>query len=60
MPRPCMVKSSTNRTGAQGPTLNDILLNLNNAKYISLIDVSSGYHNLKLDEKSSHDIHMPV
>ena len=40
----------------RGPTLNDILLKLNNAKYISLIDAdaSSGYHNLKLDEKSSY------
>ena len=36
------------------PTLNDILPKLNNAKYISLLDASSGYHNLKLDEKSSY------
>ena len=36
------------------PTLNDILPNLNNAKYLSLIDTSSRYHNLKLDEKSSY------
>ena len=27
---------------------------LNNAQYVSLIDMSSGYHNLKLDEKSSY------
>ena len=38
----------------RGPTLNDILPKLNNAKYLSLIDVSSEYHNLKLDEKSSY------
>ena len=38
----------------RGPTINDILPKLNNAKYISLIDVSSGYHNLKLDEKSPY------
>ena len=37
----------------RGPKLNDILPKLNNAKYLSLIDASSGYHNLKLDEKSS-------
>ena len=37
----------------RGPTLNDILPKLNNAKYLSLIYVSSGYYNLKLDEKSS-------
>ena len=36
----------------RGPTLNDILPKLNNTKYLSLINVSSGYHNLKLDEKS--------
>ena len=33
--------------------LNGILPKLNNADYLSLIDLSSGYHNLKLDEKSS-------
>ena len=36
----------------RGPTLNDILPRLNNVKYMSIIDASSGYHNLKLDEKS--------
>ena len=38
----------------RGPTLNDILPKCNNAKYLSLIDVSSGYHNLKLDERLSY------
>ena len=38
----------------RGPTLNDILPKLNNAMYLSLIDMSLGYHNLKLDEKSSY------
>ena len=38
----------------RGLTLNDILPKLNNTKYLSLIDVSSGYHNLRLDEKSSY------
>ena len=33
------------------PTPSDILSKLNNAKYLSLIDVSSGYHNIKLDKK---------
>ena len=37
----------------RGPTLNDILPKCNNIKYLSLIDASLGYHNLKLDEKSS-------
>ena len=38
----------------RGPTLNNIFPKLNNVKYLSLIDVSSGYHNLKLDERSSY------
>ena len=36
-----------------GPMLNDIFLKLNNVQYLSLIDASSGYHNLK-HEKSSY------
>ena len=36
------------------PTFNGILPKHNNVKYLSLIDVSSGYHNLKLHEKSSY------
>ena len=38
----------------RGPMLNNILPNLNNVHYMSIIDVSSGYHNLKLDNKSSY------
>ena len=38
----------------RAPTLNGILLKLNNAKYLPLIDASSGYYNLKLDKKSSY------
>ena len=38
----------------RGPTLNDILPKLNNVKYMSIIDASSGYHNLQLDTKSSY------
>ena len=37
-----------------GATLNDILPRLNNVKYMSIIDPSSGYHNLKLDDKLSY------
>ena len=33
--------------------LNDIFPKLNNVQYLYLIDASSGYHNLKLDERSS-------
>ena len=38
----------------RGPVLNDIFPKLNDAKYLSLIDVSSGYHKLTLDETSSY------
>ena len=38
----------------RGPTLNDILPKLDNVRYLSLIDASSGYHNLRLDDKSSY------
>ena len=38
----------------RGPTLNNIIPSLNNVKYMSIIDASLGYHNLKLDEKSSY------
>ena len=34
--------------------LNDILPRLSNVKYMSIIDASSRYNNLKLDEKSSY------
>ena len=33
---------------------NDIFPKLINTKYLSLIGVHSGYHNLRLDEKSSY------
>ena len=54
MPGPSKAKSSTHKTIHRGPTLNDILSKLNNAQYLSLIDLDSGYHNLKSDEKSSY------
>ena len=38
----------------RGPTLNDISPKLNNAIYLSPVDVSSNYHNLKLDKGSSY------
>ena len=38
----------------RGPTLNNILSKLNNIQYMSIIDVSSGYHNIKLDKQSSY------
>ena len=34
----------------RGHMLNDILPKLNNVQYMSIIDTSAGYHNLKLDE----------
>ena len=38
----------------RGSTLNDIFPKLIKVKYLSLIDVSSGYHNIKLDDKSAY------
>ena len=40
-----------------GPMLNDIFPRLKGFKYVTLIDLidaSSGYHNLKLKDKSSY------
>ena len=38
----------------RGPTLNDILPRLNNVQFMSIINVSSGYHNLRLDMQLSY------
>ena len=38
----------------EGPPLNGIFPKLNNVKYLSLIDVSSCFHNLKLDDRLSY------
>ena len=38
----------------RGPTLNDSLPKLSNVQYMSIIDASSGCHNLKLDKQSSY------
>ena len=38
----------------RGPSLNDILPWLASVKYITLINASSGNHNLKLGEQSSY------
>ena len=38
----------------RGTTLDDIFPKVNNVKYLSLVDASSTYNNLKLDEKSSY------
>ena len=43
---------SANNTLQRGSTLNYILLRLAGVRYLTLIDVHSGYHNLKLDEQS--------
>ena len=46
----------------RGPGLNNILPKLSNAKYISFIDMSSGYHDLKLELKIFilHDVCVPI
>ena len=36
----------------RGPTLNGVLLRLAGIKYLTFIDASNDYHNLKLDKRS--------
>ena len=50
---PARLNQALIRPVHRGPTFNNILPKLNNAKYMS-INASSGYHNLNLDEKSSY------
>ena len=38
----------------RGSTLSDVFPRLNYVQYLSLVDASSGNHNLKLDERSSY------
>ena len=47
---PVRVNQALIRPIHRGPMLNDILPKLNNVQYMSIINVSSWYHNLKLDE----------
>ena len=51
---PAQLNQALIRPIHRGQTLNDILLRLNNMQYMSIIDASSGYHNLKLDMQSSY------
>ena len=49
---PAQLHQALIRPMHRGMTLKDILPKLNNVTYIPIIDASSGYHNLQLDEKS--------
>ena len=51
---PARLNQTLIRLVHRGPTLNDIFPKLNNTQSQSLIDVSSEYHNLQLDERSSY------
>ena len=51
---PARLNQALTRPDQRGSTLNDIFPKLYNVKYLSLIDASSGNHNLKLDERSSY------
>ena len=51
---PALLNQALIRPVHRGPTLNNILPRLNNVQYMSIINVSSGYHNLKLDKQSSY------
>ena len=48
---PARLNQALIRPVHRGPTLNDILPKLNNVQYMSIINTSSGYHNLKLDKQ---------
>ena len=54
MPRASKVRLSTHKASAQMTHTQWYFMKLNNTQYLSVIDVSSGYHNLKLDKKSSY------
>ena len=51
---PFWLKKVLLRPVKRGSTLNDILLKLSGIKYLTPIDASSGYNNLKLDMQSSY------
>ena len=51
---PAWLNQALIRPVQRGLTLNDIMPRPNNMQYMSIIDVSSGYHNLKLDKQSSY------
>ena len=51
---PAQLNQALIRLIHRGPTLNDILLKLNSVQYMSIIDASLGYHNLKLDKQLSY------
>ena len=48
---PARLNKGLIRSVHRSPTLNDILLRLADIKCLTLIDASSGYHNLRLDKR---------
>ena len=54
MPRSGRLNQALIRPIHSGPTLNDIFPNPIKACYMTIIDASSDYHNLKLDKKASY------
>ena len=51
---PVKLNQALIRSVMRSPTLNDILPRLTQMQYLTLIDASSGYHNLTLDKISSY------
>ena len=51
---PMRLNQALTRPVHRGSTINDILPKLTNTYYMTLIDSSGGYHNLKHDKKSSY------
>ena len=60
MPRPCKAQQVLIRSVHRGLTHSDIFQKLNDLNYLSLIDVSSGYQNLELDEIYHTSQHLHV
>ena len=51
MPEPSKTQPGNNIANIQRPTLNNILPKITNRGYMTIIDVSSRYQNIKLDGK---------
>ena len=51
---PAILNQALTRPVHRGPTLKNTFPKLNNVKYLSPIEASSAYHNLKVDERPSY------
>ena len=51
---PATLNQELIRSIHRDPTVNDMLPKIMHVQYLTLIDISSGYHSLQLDKKSSY------